>query len=207
MARVNVSKRSSTTTPKSLSAYRKTSSAPAPIAPRTCGSTTVRNTAAGRRPSSRALSSSDGGRAASRAPTGNRTYGVVNSVSTSQAPQNPSGRVGSAPNQPSGPSSRPPGDSAAVSASAPTKEGNTSGRAARAAHRRRSGRSVRVVSQARPVPTTAVDRVGAAASARVLRSGSSVVLDVYSSRSASSPVAVRHAGARQRHGGTGAVTG
>src|SRR5918998_903266 len=127
MARVNVSKRSSTTTPKSLSAYRKTSNAPAPIAPRTWGSTTVRNTAAGPRPSRRALSSSDG-------------------------------------------------DSAA-----------------NAAKRRRNGRSVRVVTQASAVPTTAVDTAVAAARPSVLRSGTRVVLDVYRSASASSPVAVRHA--------------
>src|SRR5918998_572002 len=193
MARVNVSKRSSTTTPKSLSAYRKTSRAPAPIAPRTWGSTTVRNTAAGPRPSRRALSSSDGDSAANRAPTGNSTYGVVNSVSTSHAPQNPSGRVASTPIRSSGLSSRPPGDSAAVNASAPTKDGNTSGNAASAAQRRRNGRSVRVVTQARAVPTIDVDTAVAAARPSVLRSGTRVALDVYRSASASSPVAVRHA--------------
>src|SRR5918998_863056 len=181
MARVNVSKRSSTTTPKSLSAYRKTSRAPAPIAPRTWGSTTVRNTAAGPRPSRRALSSSDGDSAANRAPTGNITYGVVNRVRTSQAPQKPSGRVAWTPIRSSGVSSRPPGDSAAVNASAPTNEGNTSGSA------------VRVVTQASAVPTTAVDTAVAAARPSVLRSGTRVVLDVYRSASASSPMAVRHA--------------
>src|SRR5918998_6322580 len=193
MARVNVSKRSSTTTPKSLSAYRKTSNAPAPIAPRTWGSTTVRNTAPGPRPSRRALSSSDGDSAANRAPTGNITYGVVNRVRTSQAPQKPSGRVAWTPIRASGLSSRPPGDSAAVNASAPTKDGNTSGKAANAAQRGRNGRSVRVVTQASAVPTTDVDTAVAAARPSVLRSGTRVALDVYSSASDSSPVAVRHA--------------
>ena len=103
---------------------------------------------------------------------------MVNRVSTSHAPQKPSGRRGSAPTSPSGPSSSPPGDSAAVSASAPTNEGNTSGSAASVAHSRRSGRSVRVVSQASPVPATALESAAATASTRELRSGSSVAGDV-----------------------------
>ena len=116
----------------------------------------------------------------------------MNSVSTSHAPQNPSGRVASMPTAPSGSSSRPPGDSEAVNARAPTNDGNTSGSAASAAHIRPSGRSVRVVSQASAVPSTAVDAAVAPAITSVLRSGVSVDDDVYRSTSRSSPVAVRH---------------
>jgi hypothetical protein len=152
----------------------------------------VRNTANGPRPNRRALSSSERGRLASRAATGSSTYGVVNSVSTNHAPQNPSGRLTSTPTAPSGSASRPPGDTEAVSASAPTNDGKTSGSAASAAHIRRSGRSVRVVSHASAVPSTAVDAAVAPASTSVFRSGVSVADDVYRSPRRSSPVAVRH---------------
>ncbi len=55
--------------------YRNTSSVPAHTALAAWGATTVRNTAAGPRPSSRALSSSDAGSWPRRATTGRYTYG------------------------------------------------------------------------------------------------------------------------------------
>ena len=75
MRTVSVSYRMSDTAPNSLTQYRNVSNVPAAIAPVVCGSTMLRNTSAGRRPSARADSSISGGSADSRASTGRYTYG------------------------------------------------------------------------------------------------------------------------------------
>ena len=75
MELVRVSQRSSWTAPKSLMVYRNTSSAPAQTAPAVCGARHRRNTAAGLRPSRRALSSSDAGSWPRRAATGSTRTG------------------------------------------------------------------------------------------------------------------------------------
>ena len=158
MRTVSVSYRRSETAPKSLTTYRKTSSAPAAIAPVAWGRTTERNTCAGDRPSDRAVSSSEGGNAASRAATGRYTYGYESSVSVANAAQNP--RTRGRASSPKRSSRRPPRANAAMSANAPTNDGMTSGSAMSTRSSRRSGRSVRITSQASTVPSTGAGQRG-----------------------------------------------